>query len=95
VLEIRPPVPISKANAVDELIGGRADLRAALFGGDDSTDLDAFDALDALVENGTLQTAVRVGVESDEGPAEIVERADLVVPGTAGFLAVLAALVEA
>jgi len=95
VLEIRPPIPVSKANAVNELVAGRDDLRAALFGGDDATDLDAFDALDALVEDRTLETAIRVGVASDEGPAEIVDRADLVVQGTAGFLEVLVALAEA
>ena len=33
---------------------------------------------------------MRVGVRSDEGPAAIVERADLVVDGVDGFAAVLA-----
>ena len=94
VLEVRPPVPISKGRAVKELVH-RAGARAALFGGDDATDLDAFDALDALVEAGDLDAAVRVGVASDEGPAAIVERADVVVEGTAGFLDVLAALADA
>ena len=59
------------------------------------TDLDAFDALDALVDDGALDDAVRVGVRSDEGPPEIVERADLVVDGVGGFQAVLADLAEA
>jgi trehalose 6-phosphate phosphatase len=85
VLEIRPPVEVNKGQAVTELVR-RHDLRSALFAGDDATDLDAFDALDAL------PAAVRVGVRSDEGPAAIVERADLAVDGTEGFAAVLAAL---
>jgi trehalose 6-phosphate phosphatase len=93
VLEVRPPVPIDKGHAVRDLVR-RKRPRAALFGGDDATDLDAFDALDALVEEGELETAVRVGVRSDEGPAEIVERADLVVDGVEGFTRVLAALAE-
>jgi trehalose 6-phosphate phosphatase len=38
---------------------------------------------------------VRVGLRSDEGPEEIVERADLVVDGVAGFQAVLRILAEA
>jgi trehalose 6-phosphate phosphatase len=85
VLEIRPPVEVNKGQAVSELIR-RHDLQAALFAGDDATDLDGFDALDAL------PTAVRVGVRSSEGPAAIVERADLVVDGPEGFAAVLEAL---
>ena len=60
-------------------------VRTALFGGDDATDLDAFDALDALSADGVLDAAVRVGVRSDEGPAAIVERADLVVDGVDGL----------
>jgi trehalose 6-phosphate phosphatase len=94
VLEVRPPVPVSKARAVQEL-AGRAEVRGALFGGDDTTDLDAFDALDSLVASGGLDHAVRVGVASEEGPDAIVERADLVVQGTGGFQAVLSALADA
>ena len=63
--------------------------RTALYGGDDVTDLDAFDALDALASAGTLKHAIKVGVRSDEGPAAIVERADLVVDGVEGFAQVL------
>ena len=94
MLEIRPPVPIDKGRAVRELVEPRR-RAAALFGGDDATDLDAFDALDALVDEGSLETAVRVGVRSDEGPAAIVERADLVVEGVPGVRAVLEALAAA
>jgi trehalose 6-phosphate phosphatase len=91
VLEIRPPVPVDKGQAVRELVE-RSGVRTALFGGDDATDLDAFAALDALVAEGTLGAAVKVGVRSDEGPAGIVEQADHVVDGTDGFIAVLEAL---
>jgi trehalose 6-phosphate phosphatase len=93
VLEIRPPIPIDKGQAVRTLVE-RAGARAALFGGDDATDLDAFKALEALQAEGRLDAVMRVGVRSDEGPAEIVERADLVVDGVEGFRRVLAALAE-
>ena len=93
VLEIRPPIPVTKARAVEELVS-RSDVRTALYGGDDTTDLDAFDALDSLVAKGALDSAVRVGVASEEGPPAIVERADVVVKGPSGFQAVLAALAE-
>jgi len=94
VLEIRPPVPIGKGEAVTDLVHSSG-ARTALFGGDDATDLDAFDALDTLVEAGELEAAVRVGVRSEEGPSAIVERADLVVDGVPGFEAVLANLRDA
>ena len=85
VLEIRPPVQIGKGRAVRDLLA-RTPVRAALYAGDDATDLDAFEAL-AEVEH-----PVRVGVRSDEGPPEIVERADLVVDGVEGVRQVLTAL---
>jgi trehalose 6-phosphate phosphatase len=91
VLEIRPPVHVDKGQAVRELLELRP-ARAALYAGDDVTDLDAFAALDELASDGALDTAVRVGVRSDEGPAEIAERADLVVDGVEGMRAVLAEL---
>ena len=94
VLEVRPPLPIDKGQAIRELVH-RCPVRAALFAGDDVTDLDAFTALDELVADGLLGRAVRVGVRSDEGPPEIVDRADLVVDGVAGFRTVLQALAEA
>lgn len=93
VLEIRPPVRVDKGQAVRELVL-RSGVRTALLGGDDATDLDGFDALDALVAEGKLDAAVRVGVRSEEGPVEIVRRADVVVEGAAGFIEVLAALAE-
>jgi trehalose 6-phosphate phosphatase len=91
VLEIRPPVPVNKGQAVRDLVL-RAGVRTALFGGDDVTDLDGFAALETLVEEGTLEAAVRVGVRSEEGPPEIVRQADLVVDGIEGFQRVLAEL---
>jgi len=93
VFEVRPPVPVDKGQAVRELVE-RAGVRTALFGGDDATDLDAFAALDSLVADGVLETAIKVGVRSAEGPAAIVDQADHVVEGTEGFVAVLEALAE-
>jgi trehalose 6-phosphate phosphatase len=92
VLEVRPPVPVDKGQAVEELLRRASGVRAALYAGDDATDLDAWDALDRLCEDGRLDTCVRVGVKSDEGPPQIVERADIVVEGIAGFAEALEVL---
>ncbi len=94
VLEIRPPVPVDKGQGIRALLEG-SDATTALYGGDDVTDLDAFDALDQLVAEGSLEAAVRVGVRSGEGPAAIVDRADIVVSGVSGFTGVLSHLAEA
>jgi trehalose 6-phosphate phosphatase len=58
------------------------------------TDVDAFRGLGELVEMGRLGTAVRVGVRSDEGPAELEEAADAMVDGTNGVRALLRTLLS-
>ncbi|HEX4109884.1 MAG TPA: trehalose-phosphatase [Solirubrobacteraceae bacterium] len=91
VLEVRPPVAIGKGHAVRALLRDSG-VRVALYAGDDRTDLDAFAALRELVREGALDQAVCVAVASPEGPAELVQEADLVVEGTDGTRAVLGAL---
>jgi trehalose 6-phosphate phosphatase len=91
VLEVRPPVRLDKGVGVTALLADRV-LDAALYAGDDATDLDAFRALAELRDEGRLQHIVRVGVVSDEGPAAIAEQADLVVEGPAGVAELLGAL---
>jgi trehalose 6-phosphate phosphatase len=92
VLELRPVAGIDKGSSVQRLLAERAPLDAALFAGDDRTDLDAFRALGALADGSRLGTAVRVGVASEESPPEIAAEADVVVEGTEGVLEVLRAL---
>jgi trehalose 6-phosphate phosphatase len=93
VLEIRPPVQIDKGAGIANLLAD-ADVDSALYVGDDVTDLDAFDRLTALRQAGELAHVIRVGVRSDEGPEEIVSRADIVVDGTEGVRGLLALLTE-
>jgi trehalose 6-phosphate phosphatase len=69
-----------------------SDVSAALYAGDDATDLDAFATLREMVEHGRLETAICVGVRSEEGPEEIVERADLVLDGPGEVRRLLEAL---
>ena len=91
VLEIRPTASVDKGTAVAAALKGRG-LAYALFGGDDTTDVDAFRRLRELAGEGTLEGAVCVGVGSAESPAAVVDEADLVVAGTDGFLQVLESL---
>jgi trehalose 6-phosphate phosphatase len=91
VLELRPSGAVDKGTAIEVLLAA-GDATAALYAGDDRTDLDGFAALDRLVASGRLRTALRIGVASAEGPPEIAARADLVVAGPAELVPLLAAL---
>ncbi len=91
VIELRPAVRFDKGQAAAALLDS-ADADVALYAGDDRTDLDAFAELAARRERGTLTAAVCVGVRSDEGPEELASKADLLVDGPEGMLAVLKAL---
>jgi trehalose 6-phosphate phosphatase len=91
VLEVRPPVQVDKGGGIAWLLED-ADVDVALYVGDDTTDLDAFRGLRALVAEGRLEWAVCVGVRSDETPPELEREADLLVDGPAGVRNVLEAL---
>ena len=91
VVEARPPIRADKGTAVRALVEEYRPRRA-MFLGDDTTDLDAFRELEKLRDEGTLEEILRVGVESDEGPPEIVAEADIVVDGVEGVGDVLRAL---
>ena len=91
VLEIRPPVRIDKGAGIVSLLRD-TELAAALYVGDDTTDIDAFRGLGELVEMGSLKTALRVGVTSDETPPALEEAADAMVDGTDGVRDLLRAL---
>jgi trehalose 6-phosphate phosphatase len=88
--ELRPPLDVTKANIV--LTRTREEkLSAAMFVGDDRVDIPAFEALDELAGEGV--TTVRVAVDSSEAPAELLERADIVVNGPAGTMDLLRRLI--
>ena len=83
---------IDKGAGIRSFLDGTG-VQAALYAGDDVTDLDAFRTLDELAAAGELAQAVRVGVSSEDGPAEIAAQADVVVDGTDGVKELLAALI--
>ena len=92
VLEIRPPVRIDKGAGIVRLLRD-ADLAAAVYVGDDLTDVDAFHGLDELREKGAVRHVVKVGVASEEGPPELEREADVMVDGTGGVRELLQALI--
>lgn len=89
-IELRPPIPADKGTAITGLV---ARCRTVVFAGDDSGDLAAFDALDALASTGT--STVKVVVAAPETPPSLRARADLVVADPAAWLQLLEHLAAA
>lgn len=83
-VELHPPMDTDKGTVVELLAAG---LAAVCFLGDDVGDLPAFVGLDRLAEAGAY--TVRIAVRTVEAPSLLLERADLVVDGPEGALAVL------
>ncbi len=74
VIELRPPVAIDKGTTIDTLID-RYHLRAALYLGDDETDVDAFKVLKR--RRGPGFDGLAIGVLGEETPPPVIEEADL------------------
>jgi trehalose 6-phosphate phosphatase len=91
VLEVRPPIALDKGLGIATLLSGSG-VDAALYVGDDRTDLDAFRRLRAMVDGGELGVALCVAVSSDEAPPELAQEADLTVDGPGGVRGLLEAL---
>lgn len=91
VLEVRPPVAINKGRGVERLLEGTA-ITAGVYVGDDNTDVDAFESLRRLTSERRLETALCVGVRSDETPPELQAQADVLVDGPVGVRTLLSAL---
>jgi trehalose 6-phosphate phosphatase len=89
VLELVPAGGGHKGEAVTRLVR-ESGVTAAMFAGDDRADLDAFEALARLGEEGLA--AVAVAVRGSETPLGLIRAADLVVEGPAGLVALLRSL---
>lgn len=83
-VELHPPIGADKGTALETLAG---DLAVVCYVGDDRGDLPAFDALDRMARAGRL--TVRGAVASTEAPAELIERADIVLDGPEAVLGFL------
>jgi len=93
VFELRPPLEVDKGSAFTGLIR-QHQLEAALYLGDDTTDVAALKVARGVRERGECY-AWGVGVESEETPEEVLRQADLLAEGVAGVEALLAWLLKA
>jgi trehalose 6-phosphate phosphatase len=92
VWELRPAVRRDKGDAVRQVVASSSAAAVAV-AGDDRGDLPAFDAVTDLVERCGLE-GMRIAVRSDETPADLLARADLVVDGPEGLRAWLERLLD-
>ena len=91
VLEVRPPVELNKGRGVEHLLEG-TDITAAALRGRRQHRPRRLRGAAPAGRRGRLQTAVCVGVNSDETPAELEAQADVLVDGPVGVRALLSAL---
>jgi len=84
-------VPL-KGGVVRRLLSERS-LRAALYAGDDSADLEAFEALERARDDGV--EILRVAVRGVETPSDLLEAADEIVEGPDGLVELLRELIPA
>lgn len=92
VLEIRPPVQISKGTALRALVRGHG-LRGIVFFGDDVTDVDAFREVRSLRENDGV-AGLRVGVLGPDTHSSVRDESDVTVTGVAECAELLAAVAD-
>ncbi len=92
VLELRPGIHLTKGDGARTLLSRAPQAASILVAGDDVTDLDAFAAARALVDEGRLERAVIVAVAGHDAPPAVAAAADLVLPDPAALGALLQAL---
>lgn len=92
VIELRPPLSRDKGQAVRDIVR-REGIRAAVYVGDDLTDLDAFRVLRALRETGVAHT-VTIAVAATEVDQRVLDEADFRVEGVEGVARLMDAVVD-
>jgi trehalose 6-phosphate phosphatase len=90
VINLLPPLMVSKGSAVTSLVKERA-LDAIVFLGDDITDAHAFRALDILRQSGRVRT-LGIGVVGPETAPIVKQLADATVPSVSAVADLLCAV---
>ncbi len=80
VMEVRPPVAINKGTAARELVADTS-VRHVIAIGDDTTDVDTWDAIHELRDASALDTAIAIVATGPETPDALRAQADIAVSG--------------
>jgi len=94
VFEVRPPLPFTKGTATRKLLDGE-DYLAAIFCGDDHTDVTGFKAVHEWGRRDARRDACALAAVTAETPGPVIEEADVLVRATPGVHEALARLAEA
>ena len=94
VYEVRPPVPVTKGTATTRLLG-EGDYLAAMFCGDDLTDVTGFAAVHEWGTRHRYRAACTVAAVTAETPRKVTAEADVLVRATDGMSETLGRLLEA
>ena len=94
LFEVRPPLPFNKGTATRRLLAD-GDYRAAMFCGDDLTDVTGFKALHDWAARDARRAACAVAAVTAETPRPVIDDADVLVGATPGVYEVLTRLLTA
>jgi trehalose 6-phosphate phosphatase len=92
VVELRPPIPINKGTAVENLVSDSG-LKGLVFLGDDVTDVDAFHAVTRLRNEGSF-SGTTVAVVAPETNPEVLKSADIAIHGVESCIRLLSELAD-
>lgn len=90
VFELRPSAAVNKGSALAEIVRGRG-LQAAVFLGDDVTDVDGFRALKEIREKDGVET-LAVGVLTPDSAPSVIAESDVLLDGVNDVVRTLEAL---
>jgi trehalose-phosphatase len=94
LFEVRPPLPFTKGTVTRRLLEG-GDYLAAIFCGDDQTDVTGFKAVHEWGRQDARRDACALAAVTDETPRPVTDEADVLVRATPGVREALARLAEA
>lgn len=94
LFEVRPPLPFNKGTATRRLLAD-GDYRAAMFCGDDLTDVTGFRTLHDWAARDARRAACAVAAVTAETPRPVIDDADVLVRATPGVFEVLTRLLTA
>ncbi|MCX6373774.1 MAG: trehalose-phosphatase, partial [Actinobacteria bacterium] len=94
LFEVRPPLPFNKGTATRRLLAD-GDHRAAMFCGDDLTDVTGFKTLHDWAARDARRRACAVAAVTAETPRPVMDDADVLVQATPGVYEVLSRLLTA